>query len=168
MDPDHSPESLQNKVQWDLRFYFARRANENIDKFQKSTFQLKTHADTGLKYIVKAYDEQTKNHWIQHEDISTVCMPEIPGNRLCPVKNFMAYLTHLNPLMEDLWQYPKSKKDTVDADVWYKNKKLEKIHYLHSCQECPMTVICQKSTLITAHVLQALHYWEETNFQQSR
>ena len=102
MDPDHSPESLQNKVQWDLRFYFTRRANENIDKFQKSTFQLKTHADTGLKCIVKAYDGQTKNHQIQHEDISTACMPEIPSNRLCPVKNFMTYLTNLSPLMEDL------------------------------------------------------------------
>lgn len=30
MDPDFSPISLQNKVQFDLRFYFCRRGNENI------------------------------------------------------------------------------------------------------------------------------------------
>ena len=35
MDPDRSPQRPQNKVQWDLRFYFTRQANENIDKFWK-------------------------------------------------------------------------------------------------------------------------------------
>ena len=124
MDPNHSPESLQNKVQWDLRLFFARRANENIDKFTKSTFKLNVHANTGLKYITKAYDKQTKNHQIQHEDISTACMPEIPGNPLCPVKNFMTYLNHLSPLMEDLWQYPKEKNEIDDTNIWYKNKKI--------------------------------------------
>ena len=59
MDPDMNPTTLQNKVQWDLRFYFARRANENIDKFTKATFKFMQHEESGLKYVVKSYDEQT-------------------------------------------------------------------------------------------------------------
>ena len=62
MDPDGDPQTLQNKVQWDLCFYFARRANENFDKFTKGTFKVKKHEESGLHYIVKRFDEQTKNY----------------------------------------------------------------------------------------------------------
>ena len=41
-------ETLQNKVQWDIRFYFAQLANENIDKFNKGIFQLKCYANSIL------------------------------------------------------------------------------------------------------------------------
>ena len=33
LDPNLGPQQLQDKVQFDIRFYFVRRANENIDKF---------------------------------------------------------------------------------------------------------------------------------------
>ena len=123
LDPDGTPETLQNKVQWDLRFYFARRANENFEKFTKGTFQLKRHADSGLRYIEKCYDEQTKNHQMDYSDIQTACMVEVPDSKYCPVTSFLKYLSHLSPLITDFWQYPKS-KNWKDSDVWYTNKKI--------------------------------------------
>ena len=60
LDPTGTPETLQNKVQMDIRFFFCRRANENIDAFTKDTFQIETDPDTGLKYVVKVIDETTK------------------------------------------------------------------------------------------------------------
>ena len=123
MDPNTNPETLQNKVQWDLRFYFARRANENIDKFTKGTFQLKKHEESGLRYIEKCYDEQTKNHQMDQGDIQTACMVEVPESKFCPVKSFLKYLSHLSPLITDFWQYQKT-KNWQDSDVWYTNKKI--------------------------------------------
>ena len=40
LDPDLSVKSLQRKVQFDIRFYFARRGAENMDKMTKETFKL--------------------------------------------------------------------------------------------------------------------------------
>ena len=122
MDPDGTPETLQNKVQWDIRFYFARRAYENIDKFNKGTFQLKRHADSGLQYIIKTYDEQNKNHQMDQSDIQTACMVEVPDSKYCPVKSFLKYKSHLSPLITDLWPYPKEKNWQM-SEVWYANKK---------------------------------------------
>ena len=124
MDPDGGPEALQNKVQYDIRYYFARRANENIDKFTKSTFQLNTHAATGLKFITKVCDEKTKNHVFDSENITSACMPEIRGSKFCPVSSYMKYTTKLNPLITDLWQYPKKEHDCKDADIWYQARKI--------------------------------------------
>ena len=124
LDPDYSPESLQNKVQWDLRFYFARRANENIDQFTKGTFKLNRHAATNLKYITKCYDEQTKNHQSDETDVISACMMEIPGSKYCPVSSFQKYLSHLSPFIQDLWQYPKDRDVMAQSEVWYYNKKI--------------------------------------------
>ena len=122
MNPTKSPQSLQNKVQYDLRFYFARHANENIDKFTNDTFKLNVHPATGLKYITKTRDEKTKNHVIDQSNIITACMPEIRDSIYCPVKNYEEYRSHLSPLINDLWQYPKESFDKTD--VWYRPKKI--------------------------------------------
>ena len=123
LDPDGDPTTLQNKVQWDLRFYFARRANENIDKFTKGTFAVKLHEDSGLRYVVKCYDEQTKNHQLDLTDVQTACMVEIPETKLCPVNSFVKYKSHLSPLLDDLWQQPKN-KNWQESEVWYKNTRM--------------------------------------------
>ena len=123
MDPDISPQTLQNKVQWDLRFYFARRANENIDKFTKGTFQLKRHTESGLRYIEKTFDEQTKNHQMDTADVQTACMIEVPDSKYCPVTSYLKYVSHLSPLITDFWQFPKE-KGWQTSDVWYTNRKM--------------------------------------------
>ena len=123
MDPDATPQTLQNKVQWDLRFYFARRANDNMDKFTKGTFQLKRHAESGLRYSEKTHDDQMKNHQMDLSEGQTACMVEVPDNKMCPVRSYLKYLSHLSPLMTDLWQKAKE-KNWQDSDVWYFNRKI--------------------------------------------
>ena len=54
LDQTISPLTLQNKVQLDIRFFFCRHANENIDKFTKGSFAVETDTDTGLKFVTKA------------------------------------------------------------------------------------------------------------------
>ena len=74
-------------------------------------------------YIVKYYDEQTKNHQMDLTDIQTACMVEIPESRYCPICSFLKYKEKLSPLLPDWWQSPKDKK-WQHSDVWYMNKKL--------------------------------------------
>ena len=40
LDPEISPKNLQNKVIWDIRFYFARRGSENMYGMEKDHFKL--------------------------------------------------------------------------------------------------------------------------------
>lgn len=58
----NTPVGLQNKVQFDIRLYFCRRGMENIHAMTKSTFEIKTDPKTGLRFVIKAMDELTKNH----------------------------------------------------------------------------------------------------------
>ena len=79
--------------------------------------------NTGLKYILKAVDEKTKNHQDDTELI-TAFMPEFPNSELCPYKNFMLYLSKLHPRCNDLWQQVKDPKYLNDTDIWYKPRKI--------------------------------------------
>ena len=108
MDKDFSPESLQNKVQFDLRFYNCRHANENIQFFTRDTFEVKVDIDTGLKYIAKIQDEHTKNHNDCSSSLVTGSMTEIPGSKFCPVASFEKYVSKLSPGSNYLWQRPKT------------------------------------------------------------
>ena len=80
----NSPKSLQDKVQFDIRFYFCRRGNENIDQFIKETFIMEIDPTSGLKYVRMQKDEITKNH---QDDTTLISgfMPEVdsPSNPSC-------------------------------------------------------------------------------------
>ena len=45
LDPN-TPTGLANRVQMNVRLYFCRRANENMDSMTKDTFVVKQYADT--------------------------------------------------------------------------------------------------------------------------
>ena len=121
LDPENNVRTLQNKVQWDIRFYFARRGGEGIPKMTKSTFKLARDSDTNLTYIVKAEDEETKNHKEIDGSIITAFMPEIPNSKMCPVQSFLTYLYSLSPESEYLWQTPKFTEFPANPRVrhWY-------------------------------------------------
>ena len=123
LNPDKGAQQLQDKVLFDIRFYFMRRANENIDKFTKSTFKMETDSNTGLRYIVKVIDERTKNHQDDTELI-TAFMPEFPNSKLCPLKSYMSYLTQLHPKCDNLWQQVKKKEHLKDSDIWFQPRKI--------------------------------------------
>ena len=60
MDPEMNANTLQNKVQFDIRFYFARRGAENMDKMKKDTFKIEFDMKTESWYVIKNKDELTK------------------------------------------------------------------------------------------------------------
>ena len=124
LNPTILPETLQNKVQFDIRFHFCRRANENIDKFMKDTFAIQWDPDTNLCYIVKQIDKMTKNHKEASNEMVTACLPEVRGSPMCPVSNFERYLNHLHPKCPSLWQRAKKWEDVSKSGnptVWYCN-----------------------------------------------
>ena len=57
----NTPQGLMNRTQMNIRLNFCRRANENFEAMTKTTFKIGQY-DTGVAYIFKAEDEETKNH----------------------------------------------------------------------------------------------------------
>ena len=108
MNPLTSPQTLQNKVEFDIRFFFCRRVNENILKFQKDTSIIQLDPDTNLRYVTKQMDEMTKNHKENSTELVSGLMPELRGSPMCPVSSFEKYLNHLNPKSPSLWQKAKT------------------------------------------------------------
>ena len=100
-----------------------RRGSENIDKFLQTTFSVRLHIESNLKYITKEHDEMTKNHKEKSTDLVTSCISQIPGYEFCPVHSFEMYIEHLNPDCKFMWQKPKEKKD-IKNNIWYCNAKL--------------------------------------------
>ena len=117
----NTPVGLQNKVQWDVRYYFGKRGRENISTMTKSSLIIKTDPDTGLKFVVKA-DELEKNHRENDAEGSSGNMFET-GTADCPVAALTKYLSKLHPDFERLWCYPKDSFNT-DDDTWYTMKQM--------------------------------------------
>ena len=117
LDPEKDVRSLQRKVQWDIRYYFARRGAENIHAMLKDTFEVTTDQDTGIRYVTKVKDEETKNHKETDEDIVCGFMPEIKDSKYCPVKSYLKYLNALSPKSDKLWQTPKFTEFPEDPNV---------------------------------------------------
>ena len=60
LNPDCGPRQLQNKVEFDVRFYFCQRGQENIHKMTVDTFNLIYDPETKMSYIKKIHDKMTK------------------------------------------------------------------------------------------------------------
>ena len=71
MDPDAGPRQLQNKVTFDIRYFFCRRGIENIHEFDINTFELQFDNSTGIAYVKKVKDELTKNHCENDQELIT-------------------------------------------------------------------------------------------------
>jgi hypothetical protein len=157
------PLELQEKVQFDIRFYFFRRGAENMHGMTKSTFVIKTDVNTGRRFVCKAIDELNKNHNELDRESYTAMMPELPGNSRCPVTSFETYLQHLNPNCDKLWHRPREKINLkVNDQVWFYNKclgidmlqsfmkklslkyKLSQIYTNHSVRVTGATILSRK------------------------
>lgn len=116
------PVQLRNKVEWDIRYYFCRRGKENLYVFTKETFKLKHNEEQDLCYIEKVQDKKTKNHQ-DNGPIKCGHMPELKGNRFCPVTSFLTYLYSLDPKCPWLFQTPKKKEFPPNGKgVWYSGR----------------------------------------------
>ena len=130
LNPDGTPRQLQNKVQFDIRYYFCRRGGENIHDMKKNTFELDFDTDTRIAFVKKVTDEMQKNHKEANSEIITGFMPQIivpaTGNphRMCPVRSFELYLHRLHPDNEFLWQRSLKKKPDNIMAPWYSNEQV--------------------------------------------
>ena len=87
---------------------------------KKDWFQVKTDIKTGLRYIVKVKDEETKKHKTCDEAITSAFMPEIKDDKYCPVRSFVKYFDALSPKSDSLWQTAKYTPFPVnDQTIWY-------------------------------------------------
>ena len=48
-----TPVGLYNKVKFDVRYYFCRRASENMRSMTKASFNINTDPDTNRRYVTK-------------------------------------------------------------------------------------------------------------------
>lgn len=112
------PETLQNKVFFEVMLFFCRRGRQNLRQLQKDDFHIGTDT-AGVKYVYKAKDELTKNHRENDEAQETQAMFAI-GGPFCPVLAFEKYVSHLNPKNEYLFQRP-SRSFNPSNDKWYDN-----------------------------------------------
>ena len=116
MNPAKGPRSLQTKVMFDIRFYFARRGAENIKQMKTDTFKVIFDNQVDVIYVKKTQDELTKNHKEVNCEIITGYIPEMRGLPYCPVDSFREYISHLNPNNDSLWQTPINNPKT---SVWF-------------------------------------------------
>ncbi len=113
---DHlqSPKKLQQKVQFDIRFYFGSICRSgNMHAMTKTFFQI--IECSGVKYVVKS-EELQKHHGTFDKENFSGFMPESKDWDLCPVKSFLFYLGVLHPLCDSLWQRPRNA--TPDLATW--------------------------------------------------
>ena len=119
MDPDKNRVSLQNKVQFDIRFYFCRCGCENMHTMKKSMFEIVHDDSLDIDCVIKVEDEATKNHCETDQPILTNFIPGNKEDKMCPVRSFRMYLSHLNPENEYLWQTPNHHPKDPLSPVWY-------------------------------------------------
>ena len=117
-----------------ISLYFGKRGRENQREMKKSMLRLR-NTGAGEEYFELNKDKPgtvllSKNHTgclDGTEDHSDGKIFAISNSPRCPVKVIKAYLSHLNPDMEALFQRPKvpsSKFDPNKTIIWYEKKVL--------------------------------------------
>ena len=129
MDPEKDAKSLQRKVQFDFRFYFAQWGAENMEKMKKNTFTMQFDTKSETWYVIKNVDVLTKNYKDISEKVSGF-MPENKDDKLCPVKSFQKYNSHLHPQNDFLWQKALDKIDLTSPDLGTQDSIWEKTLWL--------------------------------------
>ncbi len=119
-DSPLTPKMLQQKVQFDIRFFFSKSrgdtGSEHMHAMTKDYFQ--KIMCNGEKIIVKS-SELEKNNGIFQKEIYSGYIPEVRGWELCPVRSFEFYLTVLHPGCDSLWQRPRNDRPRFESEHWY-------------------------------------------------
>ena len=86
----------------------------------KDPFKVVTDDESNMCYIVRAIDEETKNHKESNSEIISGYMHKIQGNKFCPVQLYLTYKISLDTRSEYLWQKPRMKKIPADGKgTWF-------------------------------------------------
>ena len=88
-----SPETLQNKVFFEVMLYFCRRSRQNL-RVKKQIFQSEIDPSC-TKYVSKVNDELTKNRR-ETDEAQETQVTFATASPFCPVLSFEKYISHLN------------------------------------------------------------------------
>ena len=110
-----TPETLQNKVMFELIAQFGRRGREGLYNLRKDSFVFRTDV-RGRKYVTLKYNEADKN----------VKEPRMygTGDEFCPLLSFEKYKSKLNTECDSLFQRPIPSKKITESSAWYENAPL--------------------------------------------
>lgn len=119
-----NPESLQNKVFFELALHFCVRGKAGWQNVEKTSISFMTDVENGgLEYVTLA---QTEAAPLKNRDIGENIqkrherMYAKPNDPLCPVRSLKLYLTKLSPNYRSLFQHCRKKMDDLASqDVWY-------------------------------------------------
>ena len=101
-----SPKGLQDKVLFDLMYFFRRRSREGLRELWKDSFKLSEDGD-GKEYVTLDYNELDKNHSdVTREAEETDKRMYAEAGPDCPVASLKTYLSKLNQNQICLFQRP--------------------------------------------------------------
>ena len=119
-----TPETLQNKVIYELIAQFERRGREGLYNLKKDSFVFLTDV-RGRKYVTLKYNEADKTH---HgiDSRENVKEPRMygTGDEFCPLLSFEKYMSKLNTKCDRFFQRPIRSKKINESSVWYENAPL--------------------------------------------
>ena len=147
----NTPTGLANFVQFNIRWYFLKRANENIEYMKKDTFRVEIGPD-GEKRVVKNKGELTKNHRKPNDTKKQQAVMPATGKADCPVAAFELYLSKLHPEMDRLWVRSLAAFRPEDP-VWYTKQPIGK-HTLSKFMSI-LSENCHLSMIYTNHSIRA-------------
>ena len=101
------PNTLQNKVLFDIIRHFGLRGREGLASLRKNSFVKATDSE-GHSYFKISYNEAGKTHHglDSREKQKEPRMYGQQGHDNCPVKSFEKYLSKFNPSCDTLFQRP--------------------------------------------------------------
>ncbi|XP_005108675.1 uncharacterized protein LOC101859972 [Aplysia californica] len=132
----NKPDSLQNKVFFDISLYICNKGKEYFRNMKKNDFDVSTDIH-GRRYVwlkdttntpnsreddyplklKRGVEEETPTYQVGER------MYERPGDPRCPLSSFLKYVTHLHPMTDAFWQRPKRNVSQSDY-VWYDHTPL--------------------------------------------
>lgn len=129
----NKPDSLQNKVFFDISLYICNKGKDYFRNMKKNDFDVSTDIH-GRRYVwlkdtsVPREEELPPKLKLKREDEHPVYqvgerMYERPGDPRCPLSSFLKYVTHLHPMTDAFWQRPKRNVSQSDY-VWYDHAPL--------------------------------------------
>ncbi|RUS81123.1 hypothetical protein EGW08_011109 [Elysia chlorotica] len=134
----NKPETLQNKVFFDISLYICNKGKDYLRSMKKTDFDVTTDIH-GRRYVwlkdasaapIAREEEYPLKLKLKRaaEDSHPAYqigerMYERPGDPRCPLASFLKYVTHLHPMMDAFWQRPKRSVSHSDI-VWYDHTAL--------------------------------------------
>ncbi|WAR07682.1 hypothetical protein MAR_017640 [Mya arenaria] len=124
------PETLQNKVFFDVCMYICNRGKDFLRLMTKSDFEVSTD-QSGRRYVWLKFDPKFSFNEVAGGTSADASrgtqigerMYERPGDPKCPVLSYTQYTIHLHPMSDAFWQRPKRNILPTDI-VWFDNQSI--------------------------------------------